>query len=345
MVIKSNPVKQIVKRSIQYLAANFGRHTYSHAAPQLLVLMYHRILPYDDSRAPLEEPGMMVTPDSFRMHINILKKHFELIQLSDWITRNKSGGNLPNQACAITFDDGWADNYEFAFPILNELETPATIYLVSNMVGTNKQFWPERLAQMVSTITQINPSQYPTAELDWIINLAYQYNLSPRPSSQDVLSELIASTKLLSDDEINLRLDKIEQTLNLSLQNDKPSLLNWQQISEMSKSGLVEMGSHSCNHTRINDLTDYQTLENEIIKSKQQIESEAECDVKTFCFPNGDYSSKALELVRNNYEGCVSTKTGWNSASSSSHLLHRVAIHEDIANDKTAFLARISGWM
>lgn len=345
MAIKSNPVKQIIRRSLQHLAANFGRHTHSHASPQLLILMYHRILPCDDARALLEEPGMMVTPDSFRMHINILKENFELIQLSDWITRKKSGDSMPNHACAITFDDGWADNYEFAFPILKESKTPATIFLVSNMVGTNKKFWPERLAQIVSTITQDHPSQYSNPELDWVMSLVKRYNLSTRPPSPDELSELIASTKLLSDAEINLRIDKIEHALNLSPSNGKPSILNWQQISEMNESGLVELGSHSCNHTRLYKPVDLQTLENEIIMSKQQIENIAKCDVKTFCFPNGDYTPEALELVRENYEGCVSTSTGWNSVSSDSHLLHRIAIHDDIANDKAEFLARISGWM
>src|SRR5690606_22913761 len=57
----------------------------------------------------------------------------------------------PHRACALTFDDGWRDNYVHAFPVLRESRAPATIYLVSRLVGGNYGFWPTRLARILHT--------------------------------------------------------------------------------------------------------------------------------------------------------------------------------------------------
>ena len=66
-------LKKIIKRGMQYIAASFGRHIRVSEEPQLLILMYHRILPQNDERAKIEEPGMMVTPETFRMHMSLIK--------------------------------------------------------------------------------------------------------------------------------------------------------------------------------------------------------------------------------------------------------------------------------
>ena len=338
------PLKHITKRSLQHIAANFGPHTRLHKEPQLIVLMYHRVLPKTDNRAKIEEPGMMVTPETFRLHMHLIKQRFDVLTLSQWLDAKHNGDKLPAICCCITFDDGWADNYEYAYPLLQEFNLPATIFLVSEMIGTNKLFWPERLAHTLTEIALNCPENWQHPCLDWINRDTVSYDFSANPPKKEQLSEIIHQAKSLPDDTIHSLINTIENTLQLEV-NPTPSLLNWQQMNEMCESGLIEAGCHTCNHIRLNDSQSKETLQMEIIDSKVQIEKQLELPVKTFCYPNGDHSPEAIELVKQYYQCAVTTKKDWNTASTDEHLLNRIGIHEDISADKTAFLARLSGWM
>lgn len=338
-------IKPYIKRALQLFAARFGRHNRTPKQAELLLLMYHRILPADDPRASLEEPGMMVTPETFRLHLLTIKQLFEPVHLSHWLSLKAMGHKPPLRSCAITFDDGWADNYEFAYPILRELNIPATIYLVADMIGNKQSFWPERLANLISSISCDHSEQWSQPCLEWIKQSTTSYTFGNKVPSQEQLSEIIGACKTLSDTEVHKRLDAIENTLNISPQSNQPSLLNWQQVNEMCEDGLIEMGSHTCHHIRLGSDKNDALLAHEIIDSKKKIHKHTNKAVTTFCYPNGDYSQAALNLVEKNYSGAVTTKPGWNTMTSNNHLLKRIGIHEDIAYDRTSFLARISGWL
>ena len=337
-------IKQPIKRGLQHIAAKFSQHTRSSKQPRLLILMYHRILPVDDERAQIEEPGMMVTPETFRMQMHLIRQRFDVLFLSEWIKRKHTGEALPSSCCAITFDDGWADNYEFAYPILQELNLSATIFLVSDMVGSKQLFWPERLALTLNEVALHCPEKWEHPALKWIKDKPTSYDYASVPPDQEQLSEIIQHIKGLRDDEVHAHIDIMEKDLKLDISAD-PSILNWQQITEMGQSGLIEAGSHTCRHIRLGAGQNEETLKQEIIQSKLHIESQLGQPVDSFCYPNGDYSPRAVELVRQNYQCAVTTSKGWNTTDTDDHLLLRIGMHEDISADKTAFLARLSGWM
>lgn len=342
-----NTIKQFIKRCIQRTSARLGRHTRKASEPELIILMYHRVLPSDDKRALIEEPGMMVTPETLRTHLETVQKFFEILNLSDWVERQNSNKPLPLRTCAITFDDGWADNYEFAFPILKEMRIPSTMYLTAELIGTNQTFWPERLSRTLSLIAKDHSEKWNDPTLDWINEVKTCPDFSLKLPTQEHLADIINHAKRFPDTDIHARIDKIERKLKLPNTNNlkEASLLTWEQIHEMIQSGLVEVGSHTCHHIRLHESTPFETMRHEIIKSKTIIEHKTGQPIDSFCFPNGDYSEQSLELVKANYQFALSTRSGWNTICTDKYLLKRIAIHQGNSYDQTAFLSRVSGWI
>ena len=116
------------------------------------ILNFHRVLPAKRARALAVEPGMMLTPESFRRVLEALTGNFHLVSLSDLVTRILEQRPFPERACAITFDDGWRDNYDFAFPELERFEVPATIFVVTERVGTLGAFWPDEVCRRLGSL-------------------------------------------------------------------------------------------------------------------------------------------------------------------------------------------------
>ena len=201
--------KLFIKKILQVSAENLGQHRWSSGQQKLWLLMYHRILPRSDPRYALEEPGMVVTPETFKSQLSILREFFEIMPLSEWHQRAKTGQPLPAKACAITFDDGWLDNYQYALPILQATETPATVFTVAKMIGTDRQFWPNRIADLCSNHLQELRS---LNDADW---LSRHLGAESATVDRERIASAIDACKAMSDDEIESRLDLIESSLKL----------------------------------------------------------------------------------------------------------------------------------
>lgn len=297
--------------------------------------MYHRILPKGDARLLTEQPGMYVHPQTFRMHVRTLKRHFEIVRLSDWLARARSGRPLPARACAITFDDGWRDNFEYAYPILREEGVPATIFACSDMVGTQKSFWPERLALLLRA-TNASNRRDERRQLDWLKALCPSLGSGAEISVTEIDEAINRAKRRYSDHALVERLDEADVDFS------RPALLDWWQVREMVGEGVVDIGSHTRRHVRMASGMSECVMHDEIVGSKRVIEQNIGARVEVFCYPNGDITPEADRLVRSAYHGACVTRRGWHSADADPFMVRRVGIHQDVAHDEAAFLSRIS---
>lgn len=330
-------IKTVLKAPLESFAANFGPHQKSEPN-KLWVLMYHRILPKSDPRFSSEEPGMIVEPATFQQHLVQLKQLFTILPLSEWVDRHLAGLPLPTNACAITFDDGWLDNYQYALPLITKAQVPVTLFAVPNMIGGNYQFWPNRLTALLQKITEKQLRQLPWLQPYLPVN-------HPASFSPEMATTVIKAMKAHPDNIINQWLNNAEFECQLK-STQQPSLANWEQLTEMSDTGLVEIGSHTCNHYRLREDLDYAIMKNEIESSKKELQERLGKPVDLFCYPNGDVCPQAISLVKQNYKAAVTTQRGINSLTNPNlYQLSRIGVHQDITNTDTRFKARLSNWL
>ncbi len=331
-------LKRSLKRSAQVCVAQVAPFFWRRRGAALIVPMYHRVLPKGDERLSTEQPGMYVHPETFRMHIRALKQHFEIVRLSEWIARASAGKSLPPRACAITFDDGWRDNYEYAYPILREEGATATIFACSDMVGTKKAFWPERLALLLRMLNAPSRSEE-RDRLGWVKSLCPSLGTATDIGVDSIDAAINRAKARYSDSLLVQWLDEAQIDFPAS------TLLDWWQVQEMVEQGVADIGSHTRRHIRLSTGVSEQILQDEIVESKRVLEENAGAPIRIFCYPNGDVTPQAHSVVKKTYLGaCVTTK-GWHSAAADPYMIRRIGIHEDVAGDHAAFISRISTWL
>lgn len=79
----------------------------------------------------------------FESFCKFFRQHFAVIPLGEMVTRLERGQGLSG-TLAVTFDDGYRDNYEYAAPVLRSLELPATFFVTSDFIETDTVAWWDR---------------------------------------------------------------------------------------------------------------------------------------------------------------------------------------------------------
>ncbi len=130
-------MKKIIPAIIFVLIIGFV--VYLKSVYSVPVLMYHRI----DTNG--EESRLSVAPKSFERQMDFLKqRNYQFLTLGEYIDLLKSGKKPEKKSVVITFDDGYADNYTAAYPVLKKYGIPATIFVVVDWVGKKGMIsWPQ----------------------------------------------------------------------------------------------------------------------------------------------------------------------------------------------------------
>jgi peptidoglycan/xylan/chitin deacetylase (PgdA/CDA1 family) len=327
--------------SLAYYAT--GHHRRANLG-QFVVLMYHRVLRDDDPYIPYIQPGMYVRESSFEKQLQFLTDNYQVVSLQQMLELIDTGQASNNrQYCVITFDDGWRDNYQCAFPLLKKFSVPATIFLTASFVGTNRFFWHEKISRLfyLARSQGKRPASAIAQSGDAADALLMGHILS-REGSETAVDAAIEGLKALPVSRIEEVVAGAAAKLGISLENER-TMLSWEEIREMGKNG-ISFGSHTCEH-RILTQVELPDAAEEIGASMAKLRSK-ELDlnyVPVFCYPNGRYNQDIRSLVIDaGYSAAVTTKLGRQSRDlKDPFAISRIGVHEDIAHSKPLFSFRL----
>jgi peptidoglycan/xylan/chitin deacetylase (PgdA/CDA1 family) len=290
---------------------------------ELTIIMYHGII-----RSPLVvSDWCFVDEDIFKMQIEYLKRHFEIISLSEAVERLRNGG-IKRPTAVVTFDDGYQNNFDVAFPILCKEKIPATIFLTTGLIDTNDTVWYCRfhlaLSQTHRPFVEWNGLKLDLSTLD--------LKAKASMTIQDDLKELPPQQLMTAIRDIILKLDGDP---DCSIEVDSPyRMLNKNAIAEMAASGLVEFGAHTHQHLILSRLSAVGRF-NEIRRSIDIIRELTGRQCKYFAYPNGrkqDYDLDSIQHLKAcGIQMAVTTISGPNDRMTPVMELRRYGVGSDLS--------------
>ncbi len=267
--------------------------------PCARILYYHRV---NDERDPFFPA---ISTELFEREMRFIAHHYKVVSLPELLDRLE--GDAPEPVLAITFDDGYEDNYQNAFPTLQRYRLPATIFLTTGTMDTREPLWFEQLAQAVKK-TQCE-------FIDLEIDLPRRFWMRTEAQRLESNSRIFGLLRGSADSERRRWLAHILPVLAAPEDGErKDKMLTWDQVRLMKAQG-IEFGGHTVTHPFLSRMLSNEVAW-EVSECKRRIEEELQTTVKYFAYPNGrdeDIGKWNKELIANaGYEAAMSTNWGLN---------------------------------
>ena len=264
-----------------------------------LILTYHNVV----RKPQVPFCWSALSEKSFLEQIRFLKKYYNVIHLSSLVDMIRSGKPLEETLAAITFDDGFMNNYEIAYPILKQYNCPATIFVNTGNVD-HDIVWTEKVYLMIRKTNRKVLDLRPFGMGLHDIRTA---------GKKDAAKQYICnSLKQIPVDKKDFILVKIKELLGVDVfPLDKDfRTLTWKAIEEMYNSGLVDFGAHTVNHEILPACTD-DKMRTEIFESSRALKEKLHKKSLVFSYPNGNLDKRALPVFqKSGVKSAVSCREG-----------------------------------
>ncbi len=298
------------------------QRTSSLLGSRIAVLMYHRV--YETSVDPW---GTCVSPANFDQQMEYLSRRHTVLSVSRLVGL-LAAGRLPKRAVALTFDDGYRDNLSTAKPVLERWDLPATFFVPTGLMEGSREFWWDELSRVL-----LEPGSLPRTfdiglgtEADgWELGDSAVYTAEDRrrheawtvhqrhdPTPRHaLLRSLNDHVYLLPQGDKQRVLDRLFEWSGVSSDGRRSHrTLTGDELLEVERGGLVDVGGHSVTHPVLSALP-LEAQREEITKNKAELEDILGHPVSSFAYPHGAYGRETAALVRNaGFASAVTVENG-----------------------------------
>jgi len=267
----SSPAKKRGRRALGRLTSPFVAALLRRS---LTVVCYHRIVEH-------VEPGLFpevasASPAMFEQHLDMMGEDYHFVALDDVVSWLGGGVPLPPRALLLTFDDGYRDNYDTAFPILRSRGLPAVFFVATDHMDTGELLWWDMATTLIAEATDT------TVDLP-LLGLT----TLPGPAERTILARRwVSAAKAVPNTARLEALDSLATSVSVT-PNPKPSVsLTWDQAREMADAGMA-FGGHTKTHPILSRMS-LSDARADMAGGLHRIREELGRAVTAFAYPNGE---------------------------------------------------------
>jgi peptidoglycan/xylan/chitin deacetylase (PgdA/CDA1 family) len=254
-----------------------------------------------------------------REQLRYLARHFKVVSLDSMLDGIMNGSLPLAHEIVLTFDDGLRNNLTVVYPILRELQLPATMFVCPALVESGEWLWNHEMRCRLKTLAAPDLAELrmklltPGNTVDAIIEWMKTLQLQKRRTAETIIRQ--ATTGFQPTE----------------AQREAFDIMNWNDLRLLDRD-LITVGSHTLSHPILTKLSG-EEIETEIVESRRCLEQRLERKVDLFCYPNGAYDRRAYQLVQRTYRAAVTTETGVINGTEELdvHRLPRIASAENAA--------------
>jgi len=275
-------------RSIVYLSRDLqhklglGYGIYKSAKGNRIIL-YHGVC----NNEPLKFNTLFITKKTFEAHLKFYKKHFNVVSLDDYYAQKFSKDKF--NIC-LTFDDGFANNYKYVLPLLQQYQVPATFFITAIQSAGYDILWND----FISIFGKYGPDKIVVSDEGYIKN---RHNKYISTTTGTGLIEKLWGCGFSEKEAIMKELYPLSPFKTNPTDHDYWQQMSANQIAGLSASPFVTIGAHSLYHNDLARINIDDAIA-ELVKSKTFLENITKKSVSSFAFPYGSYSPEVIVAAK-----------------------------------------------